>query len=92
MQMTTPPMSAEQAIHIDAMRQQIRRIQAALERYEDTGGSEVNWGDVGDLAQASEYLGHALDYLKPRTVYHKDEVDTRDLVGAHVLANWPEST
>lgn len=49
---------------IDAIQQQIQRLQVAIERRRDTDTARVDWGDVGDLAQASERLEEALAALE----------------------------
>jgi len=58
-------MNVHEAIQaeIDAIRQQIRQLQAALEARRDTDTAQVDWGDVGDLANASSCLAEALAAL-----------------------------
>jgi len=48
---------------IDAIQQQIRRLQAALEARRDTDTARVGWDDVGDLAVAGERIEEALAAL-----------------------------
>jgi len=57
--------SATEAVHaeIDAIEQQIKQLQAAIEQYKDTDTAEVNWGHVGDLASASSALDEAIAYV-----------------------------
>lgn len=58
-------MNVHEAIQaeIDAIQRQIKRLQDTIEARKDTDTARVDWGDVGDLAVASERLEEALAAL-----------------------------
>ena len=58
----TRGMTAKDAVQaeIAALKLQARRLEQALEARQDTDAARVDWGDVGDLAVASELLEQAL--------------------------------